>query len=496
MRRDVRAIANREPPWAPWLVLAVSAAVAVMAARPYAGSWNDGSRLASVEALVDHGTLAIDDSIFVHVPAELLASGRGPYQRDNPWGRLGTQDKLFIAGHYYSDKPPVISCLMAGLYQAARWCGLPRAAERPDLFCWLLTLATSSLAYVAAVWFLWRLGGVVGLGPSQRLGWTASFGLATVAVPYAEHVNNHMLLLAVATAILLTLAEMGKAAQPRLRLWTPDVDPPATPSPWVQLATLGTLAGLGYNLDLAAGPMLLVCLTPLIAYRSGPAAFAVFALAVVPWVVACHAMNYAIGGVLGPLNSVPAYFVWPGSPFSTDNMTGLWRHSPLSFVVYALALLFGKRGIIGHNLPLYLVLPALAYLVRRRTPERPEVAFAAAWCGGTWLLYGALSNNSSGACVAVRWLVPLVAPGFYLAALYLRQFPSRWKDFAILSAGGLVLAWKMCRVGPWTLRLVPQFWQIHALTLLAWGAYRVWLWQQQRQAAPAMDDQVPVPKAA
>ena len=37
----------------------------VLSARPYAGSWNDGSRLAAVESLVDYHTWAIDDSIFV-----------------------------------------------------------------------------------------------------------------------------------------------------------------------------------------------------------------------------------------------------------------------------------------------------------------------------------------------------------------------------------------------------------------------------------------------
>ncbi len=49
------------------LVVVAAAAVAAVSARPYAGAWNDGSRLATVEALVDHGTFAIDRSIFVAV---------------------------------------------------------------------------------------------------------------------------------------------------------------------------------------------------------------------------------------------------------------------------------------------------------------------------------------------------------------------------------------------------------------------------------------------
>ena len=57
----------------PWS-LPLRASSRLSAARPYAGSWNDGSRLATVESLVDRHTWAIDDSIFVAVPPELQAA--------------------------------------------------------------------------------------------------------------------------------------------------------------------------------------------------------------------------------------------------------------------------------------------------------------------------------------------------------------------------------------------------------------------------------------
>ena len=47
------------------VVIVAAAAVALVSARPYAGGWNDGSRLAMVESVIDRHTLAIDDSIFV-----------------------------------------------------------------------------------------------------------------------------------------------------------------------------------------------------------------------------------------------------------------------------------------------------------------------------------------------------------------------------------------------------------------------------------------------
>src|SRR5687767_12101081 len=51
-----------------WIgVLLGASLIALVSARPYAGGWNDGSRLATVESLVDRHTLAIDDSMFVNV---------------------------------------------------------------------------------------------------------------------------------------------------------------------------------------------------------------------------------------------------------------------------------------------------------------------------------------------------------------------------------------------------------------------------------------------
>src|SRR5436305_5847422 len=98
---------GREYPWAGFAVLATAVLLAAVTARPYAGAWNDGSRLATVEALVDYHTLAIDDSLFVRVPPP-DGSTPSPYPPENALLRAkGTLDKLLINGRYYSDKSPV-----------------------------------------------------------------------------------------------------------------------------------------------------------------------------------------------------------------------------------------------------------------------------------------------------------------------------------------------------------------------------------------------------
>src|SRR5690348_24013 len=96
-------------------ILLAAIIIAAVGTRPYAGGWNDGTRLATVEALVDHHTWAIDDSIFVKVPQQ---TGKpAPYPATEPaLLQFGTLDKMWIDGHFYSDKSPVPQLCMAGVY--------------------------------------------------------------------------------------------------------------------------------------------------------------------------------------------------------------------------------------------------------------------------------------------------------------------------------------------------------------------------------------------
>jgi hypothetical protein len=460
-------------------VLMVAAAIAAISARDYAGAWNDGSRLATVESLVDYHTFAIDQSIFVQVPQPNSPHQRSPYALDDAGVSSGTGDKLLINGHFYSDKSPVPAVLLAGCYQLLQWCGGLTAREHPDRFCYWMNLLSGGVAYVVATWCVYQLGGQVGLAISTRATLTASFAMATVALPYARHVNNHILLLAVTSALLLNAVKLSH----RARICCCQIAHGLLDEEPYRLFSLGALSGLAYTIDLGAGPVLLMSTLAFVVYRcrrAGPVAL--FTLAAVPWLILHHALNYHVGGTFKPANAVPEYFQWPGCSFNPANMTGAWNHSSVGhFLVYALALLFGKRGFIGHNLALFLALPAAASLLRRRLPELPEVLLACAWSGGTWLAYALTSNNYSGLCCSIRWFVPLLAPGYYVLALFLRRYAQFHWAFLVLSGWGAVMAAIMWWKGPWMQHMVPLFWPLQGAALLTLLLGLVW--RQRRQVA-------------
>jgi hypothetical protein len=445
------------------VVTVFAAVIALISARPYAGSWNDGSRLAAVECLVDHGTLAIDDSLFVAVPQD------DPVLRSPYCGvclEHGTLDKLWIQGHYYSDKSPVPAVLLAAVYAVLHLLMGLGVRLHPESFCYAMTVASSGVAYVVAVVCVFRFGRLQRLSLRWRLALCGSFAMASVAVIYVQHVNNHMMLLGVASLLMLQLAQVDKRAP----LW--------------RSLLIGTLAGLGYAIDLGAGPVLVVCAVLYLAWQARPrlGACVAFTAGLMPCLVAHHLLNFAVGGTLGPANAVPEYFDWPGCPFHGAQMTGAWHHPNLfHFGLYALDLLFGRRGFFDHNLALFLLVPGAFLLWRQRPAQWPQLLFAAAWAGGTWLLYAAGSKNYSGVNCSIRWLVPLLAPGYYCLTVLLAHQPRLRISFLLLSGWGLVLMALAWNQGPWTAK-VPGFWLILPAALTSWGLYS---WRILKQIRPA-----------
>jgi hypothetical protein len=326
-------------------------------------------------------------------------------------------------------------------------------------------LIFSGLAYVIAVCCIDEMGALLGLSCKARLLFSWSFALCTVALPYAREVNNHIMLLAVFSAIMFLAASYAQ----------PGGDKPG------RLMMLGSLAGIGYTIDLGVGPVLVlgvICFI-ILQTRSLKALATVLGMAF-PWFLIHHLLNYRIGGTFKPANAVAEYFQYPGAPFNAQNLTGGWQHTGVwDFFVYALGMLFGKQGFIGHSIPLYLCIPAIVYLLRDKIRRSPLVWFSLILIAGTWLIYAATSNNNSGRCLTIRWFVPLLAPFYYLLAAFLKERPEYSTDLLILSAWGVIMGAVMWVKGPWIQHMVPGFWIFQAGALVSWLGWRLHLERQR-----------------
>jgi hypothetical protein len=179
-------------------------------------------------------------------------------------------------------------------------------------------------------------------------------------------------------------------------------------------------------------------------------------------------------------------------------MTGVMRDRYFAQFLYALDLLFGKKGFLTHNPPLLLAVTGGAWWLLRQskgTPYRVELFALAGWCVVAWLMYGALSKNHGGACVSVRWFVPFLAPGFWLLAHVLVARPRARREFAALALCGAPLAVSAWLVGPWWMKNVPGYWFVFGAALLGWGIARATAPRAQAER-PAALAEVPVRRAA
>jgi hypothetical protein len=295
---------------------------------------------------------------------------------------------------------------------------------------------------------------LAGVDHRTKIFLTLSFALATVAPAYARTVNNHIVLLAIVAWLCVSLAELQATGEYR----------------W-QTIRAGFLCGMAYTVDLAAGPLLAIVTAIYLGIETGRFSVSLlFSLAAAPWLLAHHSLNYAIGGTFGPANAVPEYLAWPGSPFTAETMTGGLKHTVGGFLTYGLDLLFGQKGIISNNLPLWLACAAAARMLW--SPHDPRelriVLFALGWCGAVWSVYALSSNNFSGQCVSVRWFVPFLAPGYWVLALFLARHREYRHDLLWLSAVGAILAGFQFAAGTWMPRMVPGLWGWLALAGIGW----------------------------
>ena len=177
-------------------------------------SANDRSRWATVRALVEYGTYAIDDVIFTARPYSL-------HNRDREWYTIDMVRHLGPDGqeHYYSSKPPLLATLLAGEYWLFQRSTGATLAEQP--FYVIRTLLVINNVLPLALYFalVARLIERYGRTDWGRLFVMAAAVYGTFLTTFAVTLNNHL-----PAAISLTLAVTAALAiwnqdRPRLALF-------------------------------------------------------------------------------------------------------------------------------------------------------------------------------------------------------------------------------------------------------------------------------------
>ncbi|MGH2487373.1 MAG: hypothetical protein ACRDHE_15300, partial [Ktedonobacterales bacterium] len=199
-RSEKKARPRRAPNTARFLALVVIAVAAYFVPRGV--SWNADTHIFLTTSIVDRGALNID-----------------------PLARY-TGDVAFAHGHFYADKAPGLSLAMVPVYALLKWTilgGHPYTslftvpvAQRTDFFTrYLLTVVFAAVPTGILVALLYRFLARLGLGTRARVAVALTYGLGSIARPFAGELFSHQLsaLLAFGAFILLFRVRRGELGE-------------------------------------------------------------------------------------------------------------------------------------------------------------------------------------------------------------------------------------------------------------------------------------------
>ncbi|TFH36974.1 MAG: hypothetical protein E4G99_03675 [Anaerolineales bacterium] len=331
-------------------------------------SWNDASRMATIQALAEQGTLAIDKTIFVDL----------------------TSDIYIYQDHTYSSKPPALAVMGVLIYAPLHLVGVS-FEEDPSLSYFLVTLLTiGSISALGLVYF-WKML-VEFFDASVAWANVSTFlaGAGTLILPYSTVFNSH----AVTGSFLL----IGSYYAFR---FLKDVE-------IHHVFYSGLLFSIAASIDTSC--FIFLPFAFLIILRKSFKSALVFTAACAPLILFYFGMNlYLSDSLLPPTLNAPLRSSID-SPFTTDNLSGLASHENLSdLFTYAFHMLLGNRGLLSHTPLLVFSLIGTYSLYRKRASQRfyADYLLLLAGCSIYILLTIFRTNNYSGDAFGVRWYVSI-----------------------------------------------------------------------------------------
>jgi hypothetical protein len=161
-------------PWglaAPVLVLVVALPLLRPLRQPTLISDNERSRLATIEAIVERRTLAVDSSLYFR-PRTTITTGAATAER------------------HYSAQPPVMSALLAGPYWLMHKLGLSFESN-PALSTYLLTLIGVTLPVALSAGLIYRMGRLFELARPWRMTLAIAAVFGSGLLSYSTALNSH-----------------------------------------------------------------------------------------------------------------------------------------------------------------------------------------------------------------------------------------------------------------------------------------------------------------
>ena len=368
---------------------------------------DEQGRLATIQAIVEHHTLAIDQTDF----------------RANRYAVVGPD------GHWYSDQSPVMAALLSGPYWVLHRLGVSFEKD-PVLTEYLLTLLGVTLPMAFAAGLLYRMGRLFELRRPYRAALALAIVVASGWISYGTVLN------AGAAAAALVVMAAGSLVQATL------TKKPAAALGWALAA--GILASLATTYEVTAIVFLVLLLVVVFALkwpiRVRAGSIALYLLgAAIPLSLYTN-LNRSVTGDFRPAFFHPDMLAQlaPAQNSADDDddpPAGVWRSIETGGARFIDAI-FGSHGLLTHFPILLLGLLGVSMVMHRHWPVTTKILASASVAGALAILIAFASAKSDWreAMFANRWFLVFLPLTLFWAGAWLRKphRPAAWVTVAAL----------------------------------------------------------------
>lgn len=384
--------------------------IGLLTIHPAVQGYNDGSRMATIQSLVEDHTFAIDNSDFFE-----------------------GFDKVYIDGHYYSDKPVFTALFGAAVYFPLYHLGITLGPGW-NLAYYLITLLTVKLFWFLGVKTFYAILGHLEMGKKDRLLLTVAVALGSLFFSWSATFNNHVLS---AGLLLFGLYFLLKVQPEAGNFWNYFLAGLFFALSGVQDFTMMTFYACFALYILFKGPLRgekLAYLLPLL-------------LTVVPtlWI------NYAISGSIVPFYLVKEYYLYPEFPLLESNLfVGMELKGGWDLIGHAVEFLFWKKGFLLHNPLTFLAIPLMVVVIIRKGKLWKEALVITFGSLVVIVAYLLTSLDYGGFAYSIRWFVPLLPLWYvFLYPIFTQERPKLRRAFSVLFILSVIIA-AVGLIDPWT----------------------------------------------
>jgi hypothetical protein len=386
------------------------------------------SRWATVQALVEHQTFAIDKANTQF---------------------FETRQKLKIGDVYYSDQPPTQGLLLAGPYWVLHRFGID-FAHRPTLVEYLLTMMAVTIPVAAAAGMLYRMGRLFELRRPWRAGLALAVVLGSGLISYATVLNPYapaasLVLAATAVLVQVSLVRSPLRSGGYLAIagfftaLATAIDPAAVV---FAILYVGVILVMRWRWSLRIGGVLMYCIgsiPPIMLHMSlsGPITG--------DWRLGWNSIGN--GGQLSnplplKLPTTATKAVDPEDESLAEPPT-FWQKTGF-YLSRSFSAFFGSHGLLSHFPVLALGIFGVASVMHRHWPSTTKM-LAVATCAGSIIVilrYIWLPVDWRWAMFASRWCILFTPLMLFWSGAWLRRshHPATWGIVSVLLAISIIVS--------------------------------------------------------